>query len=119
MAQGKASNILILGASFKANCNDIRNSRAIDVASILNKQSNEVEIYDPLVTYEVSLKDGLSITSDVTQFKPNSFDIIALLVPHDEFLHDVEALFAKLLNPNGMVYDFPNCLPRDKVDKWF
>jgi UDPglucose 6-dehydrogenase len=42
--------VLVLGAAFKANTDDIRNSPAIELASLLVLEGADVRIYDPVVT---------------------------------------------------------------------
>ena len=42
----KNSNILLLGITFKENCPDIRNSKAIDIYKELTDQSTIVDVYD-------------------------------------------------------------------------
>ena len=43
------SNILIMGMTFKENCPDIRNTRVIDIIDELNKNSCNVDVFDPWV----------------------------------------------------------------------
>ena len=45
----KIKKILILGLSFKENCNDIRNSKIFDLAKHFIKENNEVHAFDPKV----------------------------------------------------------------------
>ena len=74
--------ILILGASFKENCPDYRNSKAIDLYNYLKEYGYNVEIYDPYInkkdffmTYNFNLVD-----------KPKGpYDGIILAVAHEEF----------------------------------
>ena len=41
------SNVLMLGITFKENCPDIRNTRAIDVYEELQSYNVNVDVYDP------------------------------------------------------------------------
>ena len=41
------ANVLMLGVTFKENCPDIRNTRAIDVYEELKSYSVNVDVYDP------------------------------------------------------------------------
>ena len=41
--------ILILGCTFKEDCNDIRNSKVFDLFQALNKKHHIIHIYDPHV----------------------------------------------------------------------
>ena len=45
----QGSKILILGFSFKENCNDFRNTKVIDIYKVLTKKKCIVDIYDPYV----------------------------------------------------------------------
>ena len=44
----KNSKVLMLGITFKENCPDIRNSKAIDVYTELTDFGIDVDVYDPL-----------------------------------------------------------------------
>ena len=79
----KKSKILILGCSFKENCNDIRNSKVFNLYKILKKGKHMVDICDPLVDKnKVKNYYGIEIT-----LKPlkNYYDCIILAVNHDIF----------------------------------
>lgn len=45
----KNPKILVLGLSFKKNCNDIRNSFVFDLSKTLKKNNCKVQLYDPIV----------------------------------------------------------------------
>ena len=47
--------ILFLGASFKENCNDVRNSKVMELAENLSKSFN-LHLYEKLVSYDVLKK---------------------------------------------------------------
>ena len=46
------SHILILGYTFKENCNDVRNTKVHDLAVTLSNSVNIVNIFDPLMNNE-------------------------------------------------------------------
>ena len=46
----KGSNVLVLGITFKENCPDVRNTKAVDVITNLIKYGLNVDIYDPLAS---------------------------------------------------------------------
>ena len=73
------STILCLGAAFKAGVSDVRNSRAIHVMELLQKQGASIAYCDPHVP---SVKVGsASLTSlDVTKLAGVKFDAVAVLV---------------------------------------
>jgi UDP-N-acetyl-D-galactosamine dehydrogenase len=45
------SRILIMGVAFKKNCDDIRNSKIIELAEILSKNNYKIILHDPLVDF--------------------------------------------------------------------
>ncbi len=48
----QSSNVLVLGITFKEDCPDIRNSRAIDIIEELQSYSVNVDVYDPWASKE-------------------------------------------------------------------
>ncbi len=48
----KNESILIVGLSFKGNCGDVRGSIAIDNLRVMERQCNNISLYDPLVNKE-------------------------------------------------------------------
>jgi len=105
----KNSNILVLGITFKENCPDVRNTRAVDVIQNLQSFGAEVTIYDPWANPEEVLQE-YNLTS-VTSLPKGSFDAVVLTVAHNKFLSlDLHAL----LNKNGVLYDVKGIL-KDNV----
>ena len=101
----KNANILILGITFKENCPDVRNTKAVDVIAALKEYSVNVIIYDPWanaeeVMYEYGLKS-------VRVTPREKFDAIVLTVAHNEF----KVLdFELLKKERSLVYDVKNIL---------
>ena len=95
----KFCSALIMGASFKENVKDIRNSKSIDLYKKLSLILNYVEIFDPIVEAENKIED-LRISTKIQNNK--KFDIIILSVAHKIFLK-INPL--KLITKSGFVYD--------------
>lgn len=77
------SNVLILGITFKENCPDIRNSKAIDVVKRFNDFECNVTVLDPWANkLEVKKEYDLDIINKIPN---NKFDAIVLTVSHNEF----------------------------------
>jgi UDP-N-acetyl-D-galactosamine dehydrogenase len=77
---GKA---LILGATFKENCSDIRNSRSFDIVTELKKYGLAVDIHDPVADHEkVQREYGFELVD-----KPENgvYDVVLLAVAHKKF----------------------------------
>jgi len=110
----KDAKILNLGITFKENCPDIRNSKAIDVIQNLEEYGAKVITYDPWadqneVNNEYKIHHLISLDE-----LDGKFDAIILTVAHEEFL-DLD--FTPYLNEKGLIYDVKGVLPKQKVDK--
>ena len=73
------SSILCLGAAFKAGVSDVRNSRAIHVMELLQKQGASILYCDPHVP-SVKIGDANLSSLDSTRLKLAKFDAVAVLV---------------------------------------
>lgn len=101
----KGSNILVLGITFKENCPDVRNTKAVDVISNLKSYGTDVTIYDPWASVkEVAHEYKMEVIKDVPTKK---FDAIVLTVAHKEFL---ELDLKNLLKSEGILYDVKGIL---------
>jgi UDP-N-acetyl-D-galactosamine dehydrogenase len=105
------SRVLMLGITFKENCPDIRNSRAIDVVTEFNEYSCKVDVYDPWADHaEVKHEYGIDLID-----KPgNDYDAIVLAVAHNEFKElDIRSLGSS----NPVIYDIKGLLDKSIVDE--
>ena len=80
--QIKGSNLLVMGITFKENCNDIRNSKVVDILDELKKLGVELTVYDPHAD-EVEVKNEYDI-SLVDEYD-GKYDAMLFAVAHDEF----------------------------------
>ncbi|HCV96872.1 UDP-N-acetyl-D-glucosamine 6-dehydrogenase [compost metagenome] len=115
-SRGKAAasaRILVLGVTFKENCPDLRNSRALELAQVLGTSGARVEVQDPWVGPAVLADSGVHW---VERADPGVFDAVVLAVAHDEFRAFDAASVRALLAPDGVVYDVKSVWPRDVVD---
>ena len=108
----KDANILVLGITFKENCPDVRNTKAVDVVSALEDFGTKVTIYDPWANEEEVMHE-YGITS-MRSLPKEKFDAIVLTVSHNEFK---ELDFSLLLNEFSVVYDVKNILSENLKDK--
>ncbi|MDM1552239.1 nucleotide sugar dehydrogenase [Empedobacter falsenii] len=109
----KGARVLNLGITFKENCPDIRNSKAIDVINALEEYGIEVTTLDPWANQgEVMHEYGIKCHSELLE--GSKFDAIILTVSHNEFLN---LQFNDYLNENGVIYDVKGALPKEEVDK--
>jgi UDP-N-acetyl-D-galactosamine dehydrogenase len=88
--------VLVMGATFKENVGDIRNSKVIDVIRELESFSIPVEVVDPHAdSEELHEEYGIHLTKEP---KANGYDAIVVAVPHKEYLGLDESYFKGLLN---------------------
>ena len=107
----KNASILVLGITFKENCPDVRNTKAVDVITALKGYGVNMTIFDPWANKD-EVKKEYQLES--TQEKPSdSFDAVVLTVAHKEFL----ALdFESITNKKHIIYDVKNILPASMKD---
>ncbi len=107
----KGANILVLGITFKENCPDVRNTKAVDVIRNLNSYGTNVTICDPWADpKEVEHEYNLDITRKLPSQK---FDAVVLTVAHKEFV-DID--FSSLLEETGVLYDVKGILFSKRVN---
>jgi UDP-N-acetyl-D-galactosamine dehydrogenase len=99
-------NILILGGTFKENCSDIRNSKALEFASKLDKLGYNISIMDSHITELPSdLKNFKLVKNFSNEIK---YDLIISLVRHDDLLKISFQDYFYLLKSEGLFFDFKN-----------
>lgn len=105
--------VLQLGITFKENCPDIRNSRAIDVVRALEEFGCSVDIADPLADpEEVFAEYGIRSVRDVNSLRANNYEAVILAVAHREFL---TLDLASLHDGSAVIYDIKGILPEDQI----
>ncbi|WP_370476220.1 nucleotide sugar dehydrogenase [Tamlana flava] len=102
----KDAKVLVLGITFKENCPDVRNTKAVDVINQLKSFGTDVTIFDPWANpTEVNHEYNL----ETTQILPNEkFDAIVLTVAHKEYL---KLNLNLLLKNKGLIYDVKGIIP--------
>lgn len=106
----KGAKVLMLGITFKENCPDIRNTKAIDVYHELANYGIDVTLYDPWASPEEVLHEyGIALSDDMD----NKYDAVVLTVAHDKFL---ELNLKQYLTDDGIIYDVKSVLPKEMVD---
>ena len=104
----KGADVLVLGITFKENCPDVRNTRAVDVIQNLMDFGTNVNIYDPWANpSEVAHEYGLSTMNELPNTK---YDAVVLTVAHKEYL-DID--LKSLLKPDGVLYDVKGILKEE------
>lgn len=108
----KQSKVLIMGATFKENVSDIRNSKVADVVNELKSFSVNVDVVDPYADSEELMHEYGFGLSDTTN-KP--YDAIILAVNHREYVEKSSEYFKGLLAEGGLLFDVKGVV-RKKAD---
>lgn len=81
----KGAKVLMLGITFKENCPDIRNTKAIDIYHELLEYGIDIDVYDPWADpSEVKHQYGIKIITEYPE--GNSYGAIILAVAHNVFM---------------------------------
>jgi UDP-N-acetyl-D-glucosamine/UDP-N-acetyl-D-galactosamine dehydrogenase len=106
--------VLVLGATFKENCPDIRNSKVVDVVRELAKNGAHVDIHDPWAdSAELKHEYGLRLTRDL---QPRRYDAAVLAVAHKEFREMGAEGVRKLCKKTHVLYDIKQVFPATQTD---
>jgi len=108
------SRVLVLGLTFKEDCPDLRNSRAIDVVRELQRYDAIVDVHDPCVKPEdVREEYGLDMISNPVA---GSYDAVIVAVGHKQFTDIGADGLRAFCRPGGILYDVKSILPAGAVD---
>jgi len=108
----KGAKTLLLGITFKENCPDIRNTKAIDVYKELQTYHMDVDLFDPWANAEeVKREFGIDLKTSISSEK---YETIILAVAHKEFM---TLDLSKMRKMNSLIYDIKGVLAKQDIDK--
>ncbi len=109
----KDSRVLIMGLTFKENCPDLRNTRVIDVISVLQKNGVNIDVHDPWVNAnEAQNEYGLNLITP----KDAQYDAIIIAVAHDNFKNMGISEIREFGTKNHIIFDLKSIFPKETVD---
>jgi UDP-N-acetyl-D-galactosamine dehydrogenase len=115
IAQGKIiqdSKVLIMGATFKEDVSDIRNSKVIDIVNELKSYQVHVDIIDPHAdSDEMNHEYGVPLISSVS----NEYDAIIVAVNHKEYMGLNENYFKSLMKENKGIFVDVKGIYKDQI----
>ncbi|MEO8764834.1 MAG: nucleotide sugar dehydrogenase [Ginsengibacter sp.] len=98
----KNAKVLVMGATFKENVSDIRNSKVADVVKELQSYSLQVHVTDPHASSEELIHEyGFGLTSDLA----TDYQAVIITVPHRAYANMDDDAFAKITVPHAIVAD--------------
>jgi UDP-N-acetyl-D-galactosamine dehydrogenase len=91
--------VLIIGVSFKPDCPDMRNSKALCVIEKLMEFGIKPEVFDPVAN--ISKTCGYTVHTEIPQ---STYDAILMLVPHSIVIESLKDASSPILKPSGVFY---------------
>ena len=106
----RKAKVLILGITYKEDCNDIRNSKIPEIFKVLEDHGCKVDIFDPIANSdEVKKRYGLKLKG-----KPVKYEAIILAVSHEVFIS--EGLNKYKSSLDSIIYDVKSVLSKEEID---
>jgi UDP-N-acetyl-D-glucosamine/UDP-N-acetyl-D-galactosamine dehydrogenase len=94
--------VLVMGATFKENVDDIRNSKVADVVKELKSYGVNVDVTDPRAdSKELKHEYGFELVKTPAR----DYDAVIVAVNHKEYLNLGEIDFQSMMNKDGLVVD--------------
>ncbi|QJD71913.1 Vi polysaccharide biosynthesis UDP-N-acetylglucosamine C-6 dehydrogenase TviB [Marinobacterium sp. LSUCC0821] len=108
------SRVLVLGLAFKENCPDLRNTRIVDIVSVLESYGVSVDLHDPWVdAKEAKHEYGVDLVDTPQQ---GDYDAIIIAVAHQEFRDYGVTKIRGWGRDNHVLYDLKYLFPQSETD---
>ncbi len=107
----KDAKVLVMGATFKENVSDIRNSKVADVVKELKSFSLNVDVADPHAdSDELKHEYGFGLTANTG----NDYDAVIVTVPHNDYKQLDDAYFSSISKEKALIADLKG-IYRNKI----
>ena len=98
----KQAKILVMGATFKENVSDIRNSKVADVIRSLQSYHLNVVVTDPFAdSHELQEEYGFGLIDTIE----DDYDAVIVTVPHTPYLQFNDAYFKSITKEKALIAD--------------
>ena len=114
IAKGSIENasVLVLGVTFKENCNDTRNSKVEDFCDALSQLVPRIELFDPLVE---NFESKYAFTDKIDLLSGDA-DIIVILQVHQIFKDMGSVGLRRLGREDAFLFDCKDTFPSEELD---
>ncbi|MES1198330.1 MAG: nucleotide sugar dehydrogenase [Chitinophagaceae bacterium] len=107
----RSSKVLVMGATFKENVSDIRNSKVADVIKELKAFYVNVDVHDPFAdTDELQHEYGFGLTKELS----DDYAAVIIAVPHESYLSLDDKYFSGITKENAFIADLKG-IYRNKI----
>lgn len=108
------SRVLVLGLAFKENCPDLRNTRVVDIVTVLESYGVNVEIHDPWVDPKEARDEyGVEVVEEPAT---GQYDAIVIAVAHQQFKELGIDNIRRWGKPQQVVYDLKYLFDQSQTD---
>ncbi|MDX5422993.1 MAG: nucleotide sugar dehydrogenase, partial [Hymenobacteraceae bacterium] len=105
--------VLVMGATFKENVEDIRNSKVVDVIRELQSFGVNVEVVDPYAnSEELQHEYGFGLVEKAGK----DYDAVVVAVPHQAYMELDEEYFKSIMNGTPILIDLKG-IYRNKINE--
>ncbi len=107
----KEARVLVMGATFKENVSDIRNSKVADVVKELQSFSLNVDVVDPHAdSTELLHEYGFGLCTQLS----DQYDAVIVTVPHNDYKELNDDYFTSISKENAVIADLKG-IYRNKI----
>jgi UDP-N-acetyl-D-galactosamine dehydrogenase len=106
-SKSDGAKVLVMGATFKENVSDIRNSKVVDVVNELKSFGLSVDVTDPHASSE-ELREHYNFA--LVNELADDYNAVLVAVNHAPYLEYDESFFSGLLKKNGFLFDVKGSL---------
>jgi UDP-N-acetyl-D-glucosamine/UDP-N-acetyl-D-galactosamine dehydrogenase len=105
-----------MGATFKENVTDIRNSKVADVVTELKSYFLNVDVHDPHAdSDELEHEYGFRLTENIGK----DYDAVIISVCHNDYMQHDNAFFTSITKPNALVADLKGAFRKIIKDRQY
>lgn len=98
----REAKVLVMGATFKENVSDIRNSKVADVVKELKAFSLNVDVTDPHAdSADLKHEYGFELAPSLNR----DYDAVIITVPHNDYKKLDDAYFVSITKPHAIIAD--------------
>jgi UDP-N-acetyl-D-glucosamine/UDP-N-acetyl-D-galactosamine dehydrogenase len=110
----KSAKVLLMGATFKENVSDIRNSKVADVVKELQSFFLNVEVHDPHAdSKELEHEYGFGLTEKIGK----DYDAVIISVCHNDYLQYDNTFFNSITKPDAIIADLKGAFRKTITDR--
>jgi UDP-N-acetyl-D-galactosamine dehydrogenase len=110
-----SARVLILGAAFKEDCPDLRNTKVIDIVNQLKTWGLKIDLCDPIAD-EVELRCcNIDVDNILNDLPVKRYEAVVLAVAHKKFVQLSYEQLQALCSDSAVIYDVKSAWPKDWV----